>query len=85
MKVFLYLDMDGHAGVYNVNTPEQIQVIFGKVVQDLGGDPNEIEGMELHEVQSYLEAEFDFVFDRNGGSRAFILDVKKHMNQLVEQ
>ena len=84
MKVFVYLDMDGHAGVYNVNTPEQIQAIFRKVVQDLGGDPNEIEGMDLCEVESYLESEFDFYFGRRGGSRAFILDVKKRMNQLVE-
>jgi PAS domain-containing protein len=84
MKVLVYNDMDGHAGVYDISSEEQIQLVFGEIVSQLGGKPEDIEGMTISEISNLLEEEYDFVFDRSGGGRAYICEVKNRFKQVVE-
>ena len=84
MKVFVYQDIYRHIGVYDIDSPEQIQIIFGKIIKDFGGNENEIEKMELSEIYTFIQDRFDFCFNKSGGNRAYIVDIKKQMDQFVE-
>jgi hypothetical protein len=83
MKVFIYRDDDGHIGAYDVDSYEQVRKVFGKVISDLCGDPEEIKGMDLEDVMMYMQEQLGVTFNNRGG-KFQILDVKKQMDQFVE-
>ena len=83
MKVFVYQDENGHIGIYDVDSYNQAQIVFGKVITDLCGDPEEIKGMDVYDIMNYLQEQLGFSTNNRGG-KAHVIDVKKQMDQFVE-
>jgi len=83
MLVFIYRDEDGDIGVYDVDSYNQVQIVFGKVISDLCGDPEKIKGMDFADVIMYIQEEFGVKFNNRGG-KFQVLDTKKQMDQFVE-
>lgn len=82
MKIMVYKGHDGQSMAYDISTQEKQDVIFGDIVRQLGGDKNEIFGLDVDEAKRYLEENFDFGFER--GSRATITDMKDSFQQFVD-
>ena len=82
MTVMIFTDDDGHSNAYDISTQEKQDRILGDIVRQLGGDKNEIFGLDLDEAKDYLEENFDFGFGR--GSRTTITDLKDSFQQFVD-
>lgn len=82
MMIMIFTDDDGHSNAYDISTQEKQDRILGDIVRQLGGDKNDIFGLDLDEAKDYLEENFDFGFGR--GSRATITDLKDSFQQFVD-
>ena len=67
MKVFVFEDDNGVVGVYDVDSYNQSQSIFRKVILDLCGDPEEIKGMDIEDIMMYMQEQLGITFNNWGG------------------
>jgi hypothetical protein len=77
----IFTDDEGHSNAYDISTQEKQDRVLGDIVRQLGGDKNDIFGLDVDEAKDYLEMNFDFRFGR--GSCAIITDLKDCFQQLV--